>query len=198
MDVVLVSARSGGPSPHPSHRFVAELAADLALHGHAVRWVRPQLRGEPESEVAGVTAIRAPTRRPSVRRVLARLADLPTERALSAALRASPADVVHVHGFGGAASYLTPWLADRLGVPAVVVADPVEEVLGGHPACESRTDMLVQGFASARVVCVADATAAERLRMMGVAGRHVRIGVPPPVADAWLAIYRAARRAVVG
>lgn len=134
MDVALISPRSAGTPPHPAHGFVASLSRALVDEGHAVRWLRPVVAGESTVDVDGVRVIDAPTRRVPFRSVVHRLSDLPTERALSSAFRDAPPDIAHVHGFGGASSYMVPWLAERLGVPVVVVADPIAESL-----CHRRT-----------------------------------------------------------
>jgi hypothetical protein len=77
----------------------------------------------------GVRFVVRPDRAPPFRDVQGRLSDPELERSLFCQLRDEPVDVAHFCGFGGAMSHLAPWLVDRLGVPAIVVADPVAETL---------------------------------------------------------------------
>jgi hypothetical protein len=135
MDLVLLSARSPAPGVDHSAEAVAGLAAGLARTGcHRLRWLRPVVGGEAPLSIDGVQTIRIATRRVPFRSVVSRLVDLPTERALSAALREAPPDLLQIHGFGAASSCLGPWIADRLGVPSLVVVDDLAELL-----CHRRT-----------------------------------------------------------
>jgi hypothetical protein len=124
MDIALVSGRARGAAPHHSRRRAELLAAALAHAGHRVRWICPvPRRSEAPEAPAGVERIAVVSRAPGFRAVLGGLADYPTERALSVALRARAADVVHVLAYGGTSSPAVAWVADRLGVPAVVFVE---------------------------------------------------------------------------
>ncbi len=131
MDVLLVSARSKTRTPEPSVRAVRTLASTLMTAGATrVRWLCPWPPDAPPPDVpAGVAIELVRSSAPPFRKVTGQLVDLRTETRLVAALRDDPPDVVHVHGFGGASSYLIAWTADRLGVATVVEATPREAVL---------------------------------------------------------------------
>ncbi len=128
MNVLLVGPRGDGEHERMVRSRLSRLAAAAAAGGDAVTLLDP---GETPMAVesAAVTVIAAPSHAPSFRRVEAQLVDVPLERALTSLLRHEPPGIVHVDGFGGSTSYLVPWLCDRLGVPAVVVAAPLERVL---------------------------------------------------------------------
>ncbi len=131
MDLLFVGPRGRSGQVAAGAAELAMLAEAAAREGHRVRLLQPiapDARLDPKP-VPGLTARAIPTRTPPFRAVLAHLSDLPLERALNEELRSDPPDVVHVHGFGGASSYLVPWLADRLGVAAVVYAEPLAAVL---------------------------------------------------------------------
>lgn len=127
---MFVSPRSVSGRSHPARDAVTALSADLARGSDRVRWIAPRAIAEaPVNAVPGVRMVDVVSDAPAFRLVQDRLTDLPTERALSSEIRTGPPDLLHVHGFGGAVSYLLPWLADRLGVPALVVVDPLRESL---------------------------------------------------------------------
>ncbi|MFO1053452.1 MAG: hypothetical protein U1F36_14665 [Planctomycetota bacterium] len=131
MDLLFVGPR-GRPGPVAAGAAeLATLAQAAARDGHRVRLLQPIARYErlEVKPVSGLTVRAIPSRTPPFRAVLAHLSDLPLERALNEELRSDPPHVVHIHGFGGANSYLVPWLADRLGVAAVVYAEPIAAVL---------------------------------------------------------------------
>lgn len=119
MDVVLVGGRHGRAGVED---VAAATARELAAGGHAVRWIRPLPQPDlPAPELPdGVEPIPVTSALPPFRAVTARLADIPTERALSHAIRRRLPDVVHVLALGGGSSALTPWVAERLGAPSVV------------------------------------------------------------------------------
>jgi len=128
MDIVLVSARRGADRLAVHHAGAASLARDLAGAGHHVRWLCPVPPGSvtpaaPHRSV-NITAVTSPP--PDFRAVAFGMADVPTETALSFAIRAALPDVVHILGFGGVTSATLPWVADRLGVPVVLSADAAE------------------------------------------------------------------------
>lgn len=128
MHVLLIGPRGDGEREQTTRRTAAALARGLLAAGERVSWLGPPGEaarlGDPRIEV-----IEADSRPPAFRSVEAQLVDIPRERALCAALRHEPPDLVLVLGFGGANSYLLPWLADRLGVPPIVVASPIAQVL---------------------------------------------------------------------
>lgn len=128
MHLLLIGPRGDGEREQATRRTAAALARGLLAAGERVSWLGPPgeaaLLGDPR---IGILA--AESRPPAFRSVEAQLVDIPRERALGAALRREPPDLVLVFGFGGANSYLLPWLSDRLGVPPIVVASPIAPVL---------------------------------------------------------------------
>lgn len=128
MHILLIGPRGDDGDARSARVDLAGLATAAIAAGERVSWLgTADDLGLPDG--AQVERIATASRAPGFRRVEARLTDAPRERALCKALREAPCDLVHVHGFGGAFSYLLPWLADRLGVPVVVLAAPIEPVL---------------------------------------------------------------------
>ncbi|MHC4516046.1 MAG: glycosyltransferase [Planctomycetota bacterium] len=107
------------------------LAAELAGRGCAVRWMFPVDRGHEEghedaARAGGVSPLPVHTKVPGFRSVQARLYDPPLEQTLTRAVRADLPDVVHALAFGAGTSVNVAWLAERLGVPAVVTLNARE------------------------------------------------------------------------
>lgn len=122
MDLVLVGGRCRDPQEAAAAvASAAALARGLAERGHRLRWVQPVLAGErPPALPAGVTWLPVESTPPPFRQIEQGLGDVPTETRLSHTIRAALPDVVHVLAFGGVNSAATAWIAERLGVPAVV------------------------------------------------------------------------------
>lgn len=129
MRILLISGRGTNAEPHPSRAVARRLAAAFVARGHDVGWICPVDASEGFDPGPGHGEVEAViTTCPPFRAVQARLADLPTERALCRAIRRRLPDVVHVLAFGGGSSALLPWIADRLGAPAVVTVDQAESM----------------------------------------------------------------------
>jgi hypothetical protein len=127
MDVLLLSGRSGGGTPHPSRARAAALARDLAREGHAVRWICPHGAHEPPPQAPDGVELRAVRSQPAgFHAVTHALSDAPTELALTESIRARLPDVVHVLAFGGVQSSVSLWIAEALGAPAVASVDARE------------------------------------------------------------------------
>ncbi len=131
MDVLLISSRSSGSEPHPSGVRALEMASSLASAGHAVRWICPEGSGKAgELAVPGnVEQIRVSSQAPPFHEVQGQLADLELERILCGEIRRRLPDIVHQVGFGGEASVMLPWIADRLGSHSIVTLVSREEFL---------------------------------------------------------------------
>ncbi|MEM7200791.1 MAG: hypothetical protein AAF628_11025 [Planctomycetota bacterium] len=102
------------------------LAARLAAAGHAVRWICPLADGEHEVEPAGVDLRPVVSSTPHFTAVEDGLCDVPTERAVSVAVRGRLPAVVHHLAFGGGQSANASWVAERLGARVVVSVDARE------------------------------------------------------------------------
>lgn len=128
MHVLLIGPRGDDGDARSARTVLAGLARAAVAAGERVSWLGTADDGGLPADDR-IERITTGSRAPRFRRVEAWLTDAPRERALCKTLREAPCDLVHVHGFGGAYSYLLPWLADRLGVPVVVLAAPIEPVL---------------------------------------------------------------------
>lgn len=92
------------------------------MAGHVVRWICPAagVPARPESLPAEVDWLPVASTPPGFGAVQGRLADIPTEARMAGAIRDRLPGLVHVLEFGGDSSVNLPWIAERLGVPAVV------------------------------------------------------------------------------
>ena len=104
MNLILVSGRYRGPDD-PSRERDARVLAGLQDAGVVVRHI----------EANGAL--------PPFRDVYGRIVDTASERRMTEEIRRDLPDLVHQLGFGGGASVLIPWLADRLGAPSLVSLD---------------------------------------------------------------------------
>lgn len=130
MNLMFVTGRPSGPGPDAARDAVRMLSGSFVERGDRVRWLCPRLEGESlPSAPVGVEVLGVESRLPDFAEVTSRLYDVPNERVFVDLLRSDPPDLVHVQGFGGTATYLIPWLCERMGIPAVVVADPIEPSL---------------------------------------------------------------------
>ncbi|MGE0145252.1 MAG: glycosyltransferase family 4 protein [Planctomycetota bacterium] len=120
MKILFVGPRGSDPSTTALQTQLVEMVEAAAARGHRVRLVQPRVGGATMRRPESVSCDFVDTREPPFRKVAERLVDIPTERTLSARLREDPPEVVHVHGFGGRSSYLSPWLGERLGYPVVI------------------------------------------------------------------------------
>jgi len=130
VDVLFVGPRPRRGRDHAGRSRLAVLAATLAQRGQRCLWLYPLRSGEtPPAAPEGVTLVPVATSSPPFRAVDAHLIDVPVEHVFNAALRRGPPGVVHVEGYGGASTYVVTWLAERLGAPVLVVAEPIADVV---------------------------------------------------------------------
>ena len=117
MQIVVVSSPGAGREPHWSQAVAAELAAEAAQRGAAVRWLAAVHEGESTPTAGdGVQVSTFCERRAlPLSKVAKSQVDAPLELALTALLRAEPSRVVVHVGLGGQGSPNVLWLADRLG-----------------------------------------------------------------------------------
>lgn len=128
--IVVVSSPGSLPleAAHWSAGFAAELAREAAAMDHDVAWLRPLWSRQRDVVAVGerVTIESFRLRSAPLPAVARSLSSTALERSLTHRLREHPgAPVVHL-GVGAGASPNVAWLADRLGSPVVVVADPGE------------------------------------------------------------------------
>lgn len=153
MDVLLVGPRGCGEREREQAAAVTALAAALVRGGDRVRLLRPvepRAAKRADGEPVEPWTREVPSRTPPFRSVMSGQIDSPLELALSRELRDDPADVVHVQGYGAANSYLLAWFAERLGVPSVVVVDPIEAVLCHRGTLVDREGQPCRQFDDAR------------------------------------------------
>ncbi len=147
MDVVLVSARSTGPSAHWSRALTAAVATILVGEGLQVRWLCPLAVDEPEPAVPAGARLDVLRARPApFRAVLARVGDTALDVALARALRPTRRALVAHLGFGAAGSVNTLWLAERMG------ARPFAVVRAAEVLCHRGTLVDERGAACDRVL----------------------------------------------
>ena len=127
MRVLLVSSPGAGGPAHWSHDVAATLAAVLQRAAASVHWLAVAHGRQPLAPAPpGVAREILPMPRVRPAHVADANTHLPVELALTARLRAAPAAVVVHVGLGAGGSPNVPWLADRLGAPAFVIARAAE------------------------------------------------------------------------
>jgi hypothetical protein len=118
VDLSLGSGRH--PPADPRLGEDAQLAAELAAGGHRVRWIVPFADPAATAAPPLVELIRVPSAVPGFRAVLGRLADPPSERAITTEVRRGVPDLVHLLAFGGDTSVNVSWAAARMGARTLV------------------------------------------------------------------------------
>jgi hypothetical protein len=120
--ILLVGGRARADRLGPDPRAAAELAGALRALGHELRWLQPD-----SPKLAGITdpdLVRVRSPMPPFARVQSRTIDMPLEARFARLLREEGPEVVHLLAYAGGSSACTPWVADRLGVPALVDVEP--------------------------------------------------------------------------
>jgi len=127
VDILLLSGRDGGAAPHPSRTAAAVLTRALGQAGHDVRWICPILPGDaPPSGIDGAVVLPVFSRAAQFAAIERRLTDVPTDCALTEAIRERLPDVVHILSFGGVSTAASVWIADRMGAPVITSVDGAE------------------------------------------------------------------------